>query len=48
MPAARDNLKKRTRHDGKPAIGPNLKTQLRTYNLSQHDALRFLVKNKDR
>jgi hypothetical protein len=39
IPAARDNLKKHLRYNGKPAFGSNLKTELRTYNLSGHEAL---------
>jgi hypothetical protein len=34
--------------EGISAIGPDLKTEKHTYNMSAHEALRFLVKNKDK
>ncbi len=34
--------------EGISATGPDLETEKHTYNMSAHEALRFLVKNKDR
>jgi hypothetical protein len=34
--------------EGISATGPDLKTEKHTYNMSAHEALRFLVKNKDK
>ena len=34
--------------EGMSATGPDLETEKHTYNMSEHEALRFLVKNKDK